>query len=610
MRLRYFTWLTCLFSCFAFSACEGEVIDTDVSADSGMTEVQLGFSVGEDIGADTRMTAANTQAGSTITYLGLDYVNVVPFNINSETPPVSATSQRLKRTNSLLILNENTTSGNVRKHYYSTMLIPSGTKSFLVYGRPVGGGDGASVADKYAHGSLIPSGLEGDATDDNASSITFVPDLIADDEENTAAYTSALTMAQTIATYLTDLANASYTADGQTVYWRNQTGNAQMVYSSLTNDGHVFTIASGAELKKQLEFIRDYTGYNDDNLTTAIKNKAKIPLDNKNLGKWNSFSGISNMPNGLIAFKWDDSNHQFVALHHGNSKGYLNPPIANPDIMTYPAQLWYYANSKIRTSENADLTDDEIRNIFINNKNWTSVVLENENFQPVKGGNTVITSQTKVVAIDETLNYGVSRLMSSVRASLGNIPVNSEGTATIERGKIQWRGLLLTNQHKAGYDFQAVDDGTKYMVYDAAIVNKDNNNITLSGNSLLPSGATSVVSNHGIHTLVVPTITNEKVYMIAELYNSGTNITISGNGGCIIPPQTYFYMVGELDPTEVSSTDAKVFESDKCTKVNAVLNNFEGAYNYVPDLSSPALVLGLKIELSWQQTEPRSVWLH
>ena len=69
-------------------------------------------------------------------------------------------------------------------------------------------------------------------------------------------------------------------------------------------------------------------------------------------------------------------------------------------------------------------------------------------------------------------------------------------------------------------------------------------------------------------------------------------------------------MVGELDPTAVSATAAKVFESDKYTKVDAVLNDFEGAYNYVPDLTSPALVLGLKIDLSWQQTEPSSVWLH
>lgn len=612
MKLRYLTWWACLFACLTFGACQGEDmgadLPTDVSADDAMTEIRLGFSVGQDNGADTRMTANNVQAASSLNYLGIDYVNLVPFNINSDTPPVSATSQRLKRTNSLLIFNENTTSGWVRKHYYSTMLLPSGTKSFLVYARPAGGGENASVSDKYAYGSLIPFGLEGDALDDNAGSITFTPDLIADDSDNATAYTNSLNMAQLIAGYLTDIANASYTAGGKTVYWRNQTGNAQTVYSSLTHDGHVFTISSGSELKKQLEFIRDYKNYNDDKLTTAIKDKAAIPLNNSNLSKWNSFQGISNMPDGLIAFKWDDANHQFVALHHGNSKEYLNPPIADPSVMAYPAQLWYYANSKIRTSENSDLTEDDIRGIFFDNnkKNWTEV-LANENFKPDKGGNTVVNSQTKVAAIDNTLNYGVSRLMSSVKTSIGNIPIDPENTATIQNSKIQWRGVLVTNQHKAGYDFQAVDDGTDYIVYDSKILKSDNNHIEISTKPLFNSGGNS---NHGIHTLLVPTLTSEKVYMIAELYNNTTNTTITGNGGCVIPPQTYFYMVGELDPTAVSATAVKVFESDKYTKVDAVLNDFEGAYNYVPDLTSPALVLGLKIDLSWQQAEPRSVWLH
>lgn len=608
MKLRYLTWWACLFACLTFGACQGEVMGTDllpdVPADDAMTEIRLGFSVGQDNGADTRMTANNVQAASPLNYLGIDYVNLVPFNINSDTPPVSATSQRLKRTNSLLIFNENTTSGLVRRHYYSTMLLPSGTKSFLVYARPTGGGENASVSDKYAYGSLIPFGLEGDALDDNAGSITFTPDLIADDSDNVTAYTNSLNMAQLIAGYLTDIANASYKVGTQTVYWRNQTGSAQTVYSSLTHDGHVFTIPSGAELKKQLEYIRDYTSYNDDNLSAAIRDKVKIALNSAN--KWSSFAGISNMPDGLIAFKWDDANHQFVALHHGNSKEYLNPPIADPSVMAYPAQLWYYANSKIRTSENSDLTEDDIRSIFINAKNWTQV-LDNENFTSVMGGNTVVNSQTKVAAIDNTLNYGVSRLMSSVKTSIGNIPIDPENTATIQNSKIQWRGVLVTNQHKAGYDFQAVDDGTDYIVYDSKILKSDNNHIEISTKPLFNSGGDD---NDGIHTLLVPTLTNEKVYMIAELYNNTTNTTITGNGGCVIPPQTYFYMVGELDPTAVPATAAKVFESDKYTKVDAVLNDFEGAYNYVPDLTSPALVLGLKIDLSWQQAEPRSVWLH
>ena len=615
MNLRYLTWWVCLLTCLSLCACEGETISLAAPASADKVEVRMGLSVGEDSSADTRMTATNTQAGSTVNFLGLGNIHLVPFVDNSATPPIGSTSQRLKKTDPLMIFYDQTTSGNVRKIFYNTMLIPSGTSSFLVYARAPGGGEDAAVADKYAHGSLKPFGLLGEATDDNAGSIRFIPDLIADDADNVAAYDKAWEMAQTIVSLLTPIANASYTEGGQTVYWRDQTGNAQTVYSDFTNDGHVFSIASGSALKTKLEFIRDYANYNNAQLTAAIKAKASTALSNTNLNKWSSFGAIANMPSGLIAFKWDDAAHQFVALNNENSKGYLNPPIADRSTMVYPSELWYYANSKIKTATNPDLSEEDMKNIFINGNNWANV-LTNVNFTPGGGGETVVNSQTKVVAIESTLNYGVSRLMTSIKTRDGNIPVDPEGTTKITNSTIQWKGLLVTNQHTAGYDFQAVDDGHRYMVYDANLMNSSNNTISLSKNSLLPSNAATVTSNNGIHTLLVPSLDNEKVYLIAELYNNNANITIKGNGGCVIPPQSYFYMVGELDPSEVTppagspASGDKVFESDLCTKVDGVIINFDGAYNYVPDLSSPALVLGLKIDLSWQQTEPRSVWLH
>ena len=617
MRLRYYTLWFCLLGCLAFIACEGEDIapTTTSSIDKvGMAEMPIGLSVGEGGGADTRMTAANTQSGSNTPYLGLGYVHLVPFANNA---PIIGISQRLKKNNAFLISIANTTSKEVRKHLYTAMQIPSGTKSFLVYARPEGGGELAEAADKFAHGSLIPFGLDGDATDDNANSITFLPDVIVDDD-NSDAYTSALNMANIIATHLTNLVNAKYTSGGKTLYWRDLSGEDRELYNSLTHDGCPFSVASGTALKTQLNSIKNtYTskaGQTTDALLKGLYDRIKsLALYQESL--WNTYSGITNLPDGLIVFKWDDSKQQFVALSRANSKQYLNPQIADYTIMAYPSQLWYYANSNIKTATDADLTEDQIKNIFITDKNWTTNVLENSIFDPVNGGDVVINSQTKVVAVVNTLNYGISRLMSSVRSPLGNIPVNSAGE-TIVNSKIQWKGVLLTNQHKAGYDFQAVNDGTDYIVYDNDIKRDNGNAITLSKNSLLPSNKSTMTSNHGIHTLVVPSLDNEKVYMIAELYNGSDNITITGHGGCIIPPQSYFYMVGELDTSKVTppsgsmASGTKVFESDLCTKVDAVFNDFEGAYNYVPDLASPALVLGLKINLSWEQTEPKSVWLH
>ena len=117
------------------------------------------------------------------------------------------------------------------------------------------------------------------------------------------------------------------------------------------------------------------------------------------------------------------------------------------------------------------------------------------------------------------------------------------------------------------------------------------------------------------HTLVLPSKPGEKVFIILEMFYNGSYKvgsdtsnapTLTGYKGYPIFPQSYFYLVGELDPGSAKKT----FESDKVAVVKASINSLEGAYNYVPDLNSPALVLGLKVELSWQQTEPKSVWLH
>ena len=74
-------------------------------------------------------------------------------------------------------------------------------------------------------------------------------------------------------------------------------------------------------------------------------------------------------------------------------------------------------------------------------------------------------------------------------------------------------------------------------------------------------------------------------------------------------------MLAKLDPTALSEANLngnprQVFISDKCTKVNLILNSLDGAYNYVPDVRSPALTLGLEVEFDWQQADPETIWLH
>ena len=580
------------------TACQENGLEPDTlsTGNDDLVEVKVGMSLGDD--ASTRMSEANTQGGNveggSFTLRDIDYLFMVPFATYSYTddPPVSLTSQRLRKGNLFLSLNDITTNKQVRKRLYFASLIPSGTKSFLTYAHPTGGGPEASSADKFTYGSLVANGLDGDVTDMDAGSIGFTPDLIADDDSE-AAYNEALSKAQLMANGMTNLANANYKKDGKTVYWRDQKGMAGQQFSAFTHDGNTFAFVSGETLNSRLSIIQN-ADYDDQSLKNAIKNA------NIYASQWKNYTGMSNLPAGLIAFKWDDVRKRFIVLTAETSKAYLNPPITDYSTMAYPAQLWYYANSNIRTASNSSLTSDQIKDIFINGSDWSNVVLKNDVFKSEYGGGIEVNSRSTVVAIDKSLNYGVSRLKMRIKTSAGNLPAND--SQTIQNSLIQWRGVLLTHQHQAGFDFQPLSDESYYVIYDSYVKkrNKDEN-ITLS---------TSFSDDNANHTLVIPSLENEVMYVIAEFYNNSSEIWITGNKGCLIPPKSFFYVIGKLDPASAKTPGTKVFESDHYTAINAVLNNFEGAYSYVPDLSSPSLVLGLQLDLSWAQTEPKSVWLH
>lgn len=614
MILRYYIRTLCLLAGLGFCACESEDAGNDfTAAEYNVAGVQLAMSVDDGNEAATRMTEDVVQSKNDASLRDIEYLRLVPFAENMATPPINAASQRLMRDNIFLVLDKTYRS---KKHrLYTASLVPSGTGSFLAYAHPAGGGESASATDKFTYGSLIPSGLEDDAADDNASSITFSLDVIGDDDSY-ANYDKIKGYADKLVEYLTALANASYTnSHNKTVYWRDQRDRAGQLYEELTHNGYVFSIHSTAALKSLLEVIRDNNGITDDDLKAAVSKKAKSAIDNRS--KWEGFTGVKNMPFGMMAFKWDDNQHKFIVLTRENSKTYLNPPIANYKQLTYPAQLWYTANSKIHTSEDNSLTVSDLKSVF--NKEygtWETEVVTDPIFTNT---NNKVNSKTTVVAIHDMLKYGVGRLQMRINAKSGNMPPITNLTL------LEWRGVLVTNQHRVGYDFQTLNkdntgtsenpagvdnpDAGYYIVYDRNMVKNNNNYLTP------PSASNNKWTSYN-HTLVLPSKDNEKVYVIVELFNKTTNITITGHKGCVIPPQSYFYMVGELAPsadkipTNSPASGRKVFESTLFTDVSATIRTWEGAYNYVPDLTSPALVLGLNMKLNWEQLDPKSVWLN
>ena len=592
MRHKNYIWLVFLCSLIGFIACEkGEAELTASDDDTVAVELALSVSDNEET-AVTRMTATNTQGnnvdGGSYTFRGLDYVYLFPFHTNLSTPPISGTSQPLKDRHVIL------SSGEVYKNYrsftYSTIKMPKKTNSFLVYARPSGGGAQSTPTSKFAFGSLSSDIVETDAINTSASSIIFTPDKIWDDD-NLSSYTNYKTTLSDIATYLTTVANAN--VNGTPLY--AQTGDLGILFSALSNDGHPFPYGSAYIQQK----LKDLDSYNYTGLSQNVKSMISQRYSYFNSqNAWGKLK-LDNYPKGVFLFQWQDATNCFVVLDNVASKTEINPSILDPKYFAYPAQLWYYGNSSIYT------TSQELESTAFKKDNWNNV-LSNDKFV----ANGEVDDNTTAVAITNKLQYGVSRLKLRIHAGASSLP----NLKTLDL--LQLKGVMVTHQYKAGFDFQPLatnnteDEDPYYVIYDADVQNSKGGVITPPGNNKWSDPN---------HTLLLPTKAGDKVYVIAEFFYNGKFEVGKNNNAPLIPgyrdnpifQQTYFYMVGELDPgLDANNQQIQAFVSGKYTAVDATINNFEGAYNYVPDLSSPSLVLSLKLELKWEQTEPNSVWLH
>ena len=132
----------------------------------------------------------------------------------------------------------------------------------------------------------------------------------------------------------------------------------------------------------------------------------------------------------------------------------------------------------------------------------------------------------------------------------------------------------------------------------------------------------STFDRNKVNILTLPSYPEEEVYIIAEFYLKQDKLDagfkakpiLVSDTNCEIYPNTTFYMIGKLDPNVLSEEDLngnirQVLISDKCTTVTLVLSSLDGAYNYVPDVRSPSLILGLDVVFDWEQADPETIWL-
>ena len=454
-------------------------------------------------------------------------------------------------------------------YYYDNCVLMSGVNAFLCYGRA------PRASDKHVNGSLV----ETFPIDMAPSNIRFSLETIATGVHPTAT---------DLANYMTAIANAK----GNDVAWKDAPNlTLGVMYLNFINKteagsgggeplaGYATNIkAITQKLKTTLE---DLTL--SDATDIAIRAAIITEIDKYN-NEWNGFPASIGLPDGAAVIRWTGT--AFEPQVNTTTLADIN----GIDRYAYPAELYYYSNSRIATSSK------DKRKEKYTDREWNYILSDYEY------SDGMVSSSTTAVAIKEPLQYGVARVQITLKQTDANLKDAAGTDIPVESGKFPLTGVIIGGQLPVGFDFTPT---TAYPVYSEADMKfiYDNQVPTLSLSA-------SAVAAEPINTLVLQTYDHKKVPVALELQNnSGTDF--KGLGG-VVQNGTKFYLVGELDPEQFKSDERteirdRVFTQDHTTTLNMKVTSLEKAYNVVPNLLSPRLEMGLILEPKWVGTTPEEV---
>ena len=479
------------------------------------------------------------------------------------------------------------------------MTIPVGTSGFLFYGKAAE----KTGTNNFDNGSLTPAGLTGES-----SEITFTPTPITDLETIVAD-----TKGAALATYVSLIAAA---ANGEAAWYKcaDETYKNETWYSSSLGDLYTnfISMKAGASSYVQAAVQDLYSSIrnNTDAVSTAIKTailNSTYASDEGETGTLTFTAAISgypanlNMPEGAAALTWNAESPSVATVAGSANVGYdaSNDPmlVVNMADITYPASLYYFVNSAIKTSNTARISD------YTTTDTWETILGKYLN------GDEVAVA-TRSVAIKDPIQYAVGRLDVTVKQLSAAKYFDRKGEeVTIPDDGFQLTGVLIGGQKPVDYLFnQKTGDGIKeYTIYDKTINTQGSHKDYVKANQ---DAGTN-------YTLALETAKDQPVYVALEFLNTSGKDFRGFDG--IVKAGCKFYMVAQLTPssgTGYGDTLNKVFMQDYMTKASFTIaagsadaNNdgtsdtpagFANAYTTIPDLRTPKLELGFSVDLQWK----------
>ncbi len=521
------------------------------------------------VGSPRRMPATTVQEGS---FAGIDGIFLVPFTAkNATTKPIAAGSTRLDKN---IHLSGAATAVDIsatkKARLYSDVSIPLTTASFLFYAKS------AATGKKFEVGSLVVT----DTAQTTPSSFQFALDPVLTNASGLSAKQTALLA------YLTSIANAS---DGTNAWYEYPTVHADSVglnsmfeqYSSMHGLSTFEVQRVLTDLGKSLR-----PRYTTSAIAKAIIDSIAKPIwatvtsDVLTLGSpYDKFPSEYSLPEGSVDIKWNGTSHKFEEGTYSN--------MAALDRYVYPAQLWYYANSNIKTHNSS------LKSVYeASPASWLSVL-------NAYTGPAAINTLTRSVAIIDTVQYAVARFdvqvklndsaalymrdnSESVEGVRKDVPIPAEGLPVT--------AVLVGGQKPVKFDFTPIDGTDYYTIYDSVMTSAIKAQVH-------DPGATAYSSPN--HTLVLETAANTNVNIAIELQNT-TGVDFYGVSGQLIPKGSKFYVIAELGASAASETGNQVFKQDYKTTAKLKLVTLQNAYNTIPDLRTPQLEIGFAVDLTWQ----------
>ena len=284
------------------------------------------------------------------------------------------------------------------------------------------------------------------------------------------------------------------------------------------------------------------------------------------------------LPSGCAVLRWTPT-------------GFVVPQLEGVEGMApmtrycFPPSLYYYANTTIRTSGSEDIRDSYTSKGYTE---WSQVLADYTL-------GTEVTGNTNSIALVTPLRYAVGMMEATVKANTMRLQDNDglvETTVEAVGHNLPVTGVVLGSQYALNYDFtpKYTDDG-EYFLFD----------------NQTPGVYLTTADSSPINTLSLQTPDGNDVYFCLELLNN-TDETFYGADGRILPGRK-FYLVGKLSMPAPPRAFNSVFVQDHVTTVSCTIYSLDGAYNAIPDLGLPQLILGVQTQINWKMATPTTLLL-